>query len=217
MMEKSADARQEGGAADRSAELGRMAAEILQGSPLMSVNPLMAHPAAAMAAATAIGFSVTTQMAGAFLGALQGAFDVTNRLAASIDARNALQLEASVEPLVATALLDPEPAVKPAPVKAKAIKAKAVVAKVAAAPKPAQANSPTTTAKTDDLKRISGIGPKLEQVLNQRGISSVADIAAWTEADIVRFDGEFGFDGRITRDDWVGQAKLLAPKAPGRK
>lgn len=216
-MVKSADAQQEGGAADRSAELGRMAAEILQGSPLMSMNPLMAHPAAAMAAATAIGFSVTTQMAGAFLGALQGAFDVTNRLAASIDARNELQPEASVEPLVAAASLVPEPAVKPAPVKAKTIKAKAVVAKVAAAPKPAQANSRTTTAKTDDLKRISGIGPKLEQVLNQRGISSVADIAAWTEADIARFDGELGFDGRITRDDWVGQAELLAAKASGRK
>lgn len=216
-MVKSADARQEGGAADRSAELGRMAAEILQGSPLMSVNPLMAHPAAAMAAATAIGFSVTTQMAGAFFGALQGAFDVTNRLAASIDARNELQPEASVEPLAAAASLVAEPAVKPAPVKTKAIKAKAVVAKVAAAPKPAQANRRTTTAKTDDLKRISGIGPKLEQVLNQRGISSVADIAAWTEADIARFDGELGFDGRITRDDWVGQAKLLAPNASGRK
>jgi NADH-quinone oxidoreductase subunit E len=217
MMVKSADAQQEGGAADRSAELGRMAAEILQGSPLMSMNPLMAHPAAAMAAATAIGFSVTTQMAGAFLGALQGAFDVTNRLAASIDARNELQPEVSVELLVAASSLVPEPAVKPAPVKAKTIKAKAVVAKVAAAPKPAQANSRTTTAKTDDLKRISGIGPKLEQVLNQRGVSSVADIAAWTEADIARFDGELGFDGRITRDDWVGQAKLLAAKASGRK
>ncbi|MGO4564980.1 helix-hairpin-helix domain-containing protein [Rhizobium sp. 2YAF20] len=215
-MVKSADAQQEGGAADRSAELGRMAAEILQGSPLMSMNPLISHPVAAMAAATAIGFSVTTQMAGAFLGALQGAFDVTNRLAASIDARNELQPEASVEPLAAAASLVPEPAVKPAPVKAKTIKATAVVAKVAAAPKPAQANS-GTTAKTDDLKRISGIGPKLEQVLNQRGISSVADIAAWTEADIARFDGELGFDGRIARDDWVGHAKLLAAKASGRK
>ena len=38
-----------------------------------AVHPLMAHPAAAMAAATAIGFGVSTQMAGAFFGALQGA------------------------------------------------------------------------------------------------------------------------------------------------
>nr|WP_195909383.1 5' DNA nuclease [Rhizobium tubonense] len=207
MMTNSADTRQESGAADRSAELGRMAAEMLQNSPLISVNPLMAHPAAAMAAATAIGFSVTSQMAGAFLGALQGAFDIGNKFAASIEAQKEF---GAAEPVAAmtVASVAPQPIVKdPLPARPKAV----------AKPQKTAVASRKPVVKADDLKRISGIGPKLEQVLNQRGIKALADIAAWTEADVTRIDAELGFEGRITRDDWVGQAKLLAPKASRRK
>jgi NADH-quinone oxidoreductase subunit E len=215
-MTKSADTRHESGAADRSAELGRMAAEMLQNSPLISMNPLMAQPAAAMAAATAIGFSVTTQMAGAFFGALQGAFDVTNRLAGSIDAQRKFAVADPVtEPVAASAPSVQQPVVKePATVKPKPVAVKAAVA-----PKPRKtiAASRKPAVKADDLKRISGIGPKLEQVLNERGIMAVADIAAWTEADAARIDAELGFEGRIGRDDWVGQAKLLTPKPSRRK
>ncbi|WP_246662656.1 hypothetical protein [Rhizobium sp. P44RR-XXIV] len=90
-------------------------------------------------------------------------------------------------------------------------KAKVEVAAPVAA-KPAPARSRKVAVKADDLKRISGVGPKLEQVLNGRGIQRFADIAAWSDADIVRIDAELGFDGRIRRDDWVGQAKALLPK-----
>jgi NADH-quinone oxidoreductase subunit E len=211
MMTKSADTRHESGAADRSAELGRMAVEMLQNSPLMSMNPLMAQPAAAMAAATAIGFSVTTQMAGAFFGALQGAFDVTNRLAGSIDAQKEFAGAKPVNEPVAASVSSVQQSVVKEPA---TIKPKPVAVKTAVAPKPRKTIAATRkpAVKVDDLKLISGIGPKLEQVLNQRGIMAVADIAAWTEADVARIDAELGFDGRIGRDDWVGQAKLLTPK-----
>jgi hypothetical protein len=52
---------------------------------LMPLAPLMVNPAAAMAAATAIGFGFSTQMAGAFFGALQGAMEASNKLAAALD------------------------------------------------------------------------------------------------------------------------------------
>ncbi|MGO7624462.1 5' DNA nuclease, partial [Rhizobium ruizarguesonis] len=58
-------------AADFAAGFGRLAAEMLENAHAMPVHPLMAHPAAAVAAATAIGFGFSTQMAGAFFGAWQ--------------------------------------------------------------------------------------------------------------------------------------------------
>lgn len=79
-------------------------------------------------------------------------------------------------------------------------------------PAPAPAPEPVTApAGADDLKRIKGLGPKLAKLLNDLGITSFAQIAAWTEADIDRIDAQLGtFAGRIRRDSWVDQAKLLA-------
>ncbi len=100
---------------------------------------------------------------------------------------------------------------KPAktPVAKKPVVAKTVAEKPAA---PVKAEKPAIKprrAKTDDLKKIAGIGPKLEQMLNGMGVSRYADIAGWSGADIARIDGELDIDGRIGRDDWVGQAKAL--------
>lgn len=64
---------------------------------------------------------------------------------------------------------------------------------------------------SDDLKKIKGVGPKLEEVLHENGIIRFAQIAAWDEVEIDRFVGIVGRMGsRIRSDDWVGQAKLLA-------
>ena len=63
--------------------------------------------------------------------------------------------------------------------------------------------------RTDDLKRISGIGPRLEKVLHGMGIRSFAEIAKWDDAEMRRIDEELGLDNRVIRDDWVGQAKAL--------
>ena len=62
-----------------------------------------------------------------------------------------------------------------------------------------------------DLTRIKGLGPKLAATLNGLGVTSLSQIAGWDDDDIDRIDGQLGrFQGRIRRDDWVGQAKLLA-------
>lgn len=63
----------------------------------------------------------------------------------------------------------------------------------------------------DDLKRIKGIGPKVEKLLHELGVTSFAQIAAWDDADVARIDAQLGsFAGRIERDDWRLQATLLA-------
>ncbi|MDW3222286.1 MAG: NADH-quinone oxidoreductase subunit NuoE [Paracoccaceae bacterium] len=61
----------------------------------------------------------------------------------------------------------------------------------------------------DDLKRISGVGPKLEQTLNSLGIWHYDQVAGLTPEDIAWVDERLRFKGRIERDDWVGQAKAL--------
>ncbi|MGZ9720573.1 5' DNA nuclease [Rhizobium miluonense] len=243
MMAKTTDIRQGNAVAgDASADLGRVAADMLRNSSVMPIYPLMANPAAAFAAAAAIGFGVTSQIAGAFFGALQGAVEVANKRAAEPDQGNdgaaeqkaaakkagageAKPVEAS--PVAAPVASKPV-AAKPKPAVAKKAAPKpAAVAVTTAAPakskakvevaapvaaKPAPARSRKAAPKADDLKLISGVGPKLEQVLNGRGIQRFADIAVWTDADVERIDAELGFDGRIRRDDWVGQAKALLPK-----
>jgi predicted flap endonuclease-1-like 5' DNA nuclease len=63
----------------------------------------------------------------------------------------------------------------------------------------------------DELTRLKGVGPKLAAQLRDLGVSSFSQIAAWSEADIDRIDGQLGrFQGRIRRDNWVEQARLLA-------
>jgi len=68
----------------------------------------------------------------------------------------------------------------------------------------------TDAAAADDLKKLSGVGPALEKKLNEAGITSFAQIAAWTEKDIADFDEKLSFKGRIEREGWVEQAKELA-------
>jgi predicted flap endonuclease-1-like 5' DNA nuclease len=68
-----------------------------------------------------------------------------------------------------------------------------------------------TAGDGDDLTRIKGLGPKLAEQLNGLGITRFAQIAAWDEAEIDRIDAQLGrFQGRIRRDDWQAQARLLA-------
>lgn len=63
----------------------------------------------------------------------------------------------------------------------------------------------------DDLKLIRGIGPKLEALLNGMGVWHFDQIAAWKARDIAQVDERLvGFHGRITRDEWVKQARALA-------
>jgi predicted flap endonuclease-1-like 5' DNA nuclease len=74
-----------------------------------------------------------------------------------------------------------------------------------------QAEVPRAPAPHDDLTRIKGVGPKLAALLHSLGVTGFDDIARWDDAAIDRIDARLGqFSGRIRRDDWVEQARLLA-------
>lgn len=73
------------------------------------------------------------------------------------------------------------------------------------------ASAPAPVNGEDDLTQIKGLGPKLAALLKEHGITSFAQIAAWDDAEIERIDAKLGrFQGRITRDNWVEQAKHLS-------
>jgi NADH-quinone oxidoreductase subunit E len=174
-------------------------AQWLKDVPDVPLHPLMAHPVAAMAATAAIGFGLAGQMAGAMLGLMQGAAG-----------------QAKAEPVRAKPVLRVVPKEAVAKAQTPAVEQKAKVARdKTATPKPVDEQpvrkAPAKkAAKADDLKMISGIGPKLEQVLNGMGFTRYADIAALGDADVARIEAELGAGGRIARDGWVEQARTLA-------
>ncbi|MGI9387161.1 MAG: NADH-quinone oxidoreductase subunit E, partial [Methyloligellaceae bacterium] len=63
--------------------------------------------------------------------------------------------------------------------------------------------------QADDLKRISGVGQKIEGILNDLGIFHFDQIAEWTPENVAWIDDYLSFKGRIGREDWIGQAKIL--------
>lgn len=92
-----------------------------------------------------------------------------------------------------------------------AVAAQDEVELAAAAPAASPPAPPPAPASGDDLTRIKGLGPKIAALLQGLGVSSFAQIAAWDDAEIDRIDAQLGaFAGRIRRDDWVEQARLLS-------
>lgn len=105
--------------------------------------------------------------------------------------------KAKMDAAAAPAALADVPAAKPA----KAPKAKAAGPEILKAPR---------KGKADDLKLIEGIGPVMEKLVNAAGVFHFDQIASWTEADVAFFDAQMDrFKGRITRDKWVSQAKII--------
>lgn len=68
----------------------------------------------------------------------------------------------------------------------------------------------TSQHEADDLKLIKGVGPQIEDLLNRHGVFHFHQIAAWNEDDIAAIDSALRINGRIVRDDWIGQAARLA-------
>jgi large subunit ribosomal protein L21 len=62
----------------------------------------------------------------------------------------------------------------------------------------------------DDLTQISGVGPVIVKKLNGEGITTFAQIAAWSDADVEAIEEKLSFKGRVGREDWIAQAKELA-------
>lgn len=158
---------------------------------------------------------------------------IMSRRTNALDVRTAREPEGSARPApapkpAAVASVAATPAKKLAVKKASAATAaapKPAVKKVAAivAPTPAPvAKKPAAVksagperlkkpnGKADDLKKISGVGPKLEKTLNDLGFWHFKQIAQWKKSDVAIVDNELSFKGRIERDNWIAQAKVLA-------
>jgi ABC-type branched-subunit amino acid transport system ATPase component/predicted flap endonuclease-1-like 5' DNA nuclease len=133
--------------------------------------------------------------------------------------------DASRKPTAKVATKPVAPSIKETPAKTatKAAATKAAASKAAAKlvtkptskpmpkePTPAKITKPVAQKKPDDLKLIKGIGPVNDRKLRAHGITTFAQMAAWKKADIVDAEKYLEFDGRIAREDWVGQAKNLA-------
>ena len=99
---------------------------------------------------------------------------------------------------------------KPA-VAAPVLAASSAAAVIADAPRRPAGLTGARGGAADDLKRIKGVGPKLEQLCHSLGFYHFDQIAAWTADEIAWVDDNLeGFKGRVTRDDWVAQARVLA-------
>lgn len=92
-----------------------------------------------------------------------------------------------------------------APKKAAAPKAEAP-AKVAA-PKKAAAKK----AANDDLTQLTGVGPALAKTLNEAGVTSFAQVAAWKAADMEAL----GVTAKAEKNGWIAAAKALASGTEG--
>jgi large subunit ribosomal protein L21 len=92
-----------------------------------------------------------------------------------------------------------------------------------AAPKPAEAEPAAPAGsrpanlldaprdgQADDLKKLSGVGPKLELLLHENGVYHFDQIAAWTADEVTWIDAQLSFHGRIERENWIEQAQALA-------
>ncbi|MDE1130555.1 MAG: 50S ribosomal protein L21 [Ascidiaceihabitans sp.] len=92
---------------------------------------------------------------------------------------------------------------------------KAVAAKAEAPKAPAKKAAPKKAAAkatdgADDLSNISGVGPVIVKKLHAEGITTFAQVAAWSDADVEAIEEKLSFKGRVGREDWIAQAKELA-------
>jgi large subunit ribosomal protein L21 len=97
--------------------------------------------------------------------------------------------------------------------------AKIATKKVAAAPAADAAPLAAPVASTaDDISLIGGIGPKILKGLTDMAVTTFAQIAGWTDADVERIETELKLKGRVAREEWIEQAKeLMAGKPPRAK
>ncbi|WP_341864333.1 50S ribosomal protein L21 [Gymnodinialimonas sp. 57CJ19] len=98
---------------------------------------------------------------------------------------------------------------KAAPKKAKAEAAPAADA-AQEGTRPANLLTEARGGQPDDLKKISGVGPKLEGLLHENGVFHFDQIKDWGPAEIAYMDDKLSFKGRIERDNWIEQATTLA-------
>jgi len=193
---------------------------------------LMAHPVAGASAFSALGFGLASQAFGMWMGVMAGAAHASQQFFVSLadeDIEEAAAFTPKEKPATTkaratakTLIADArsiakelsETTAKLADVSAVKDTAKPVLKVVSTEAKTkAELRQPKALerpATPDDLKQISGIGPKLEQVLNGLGIWTYGQIAKLEAGEIGWVEDYLSFKGRIGRDDWIGQAEKLA-------
>ncbi|TPN26567.1 NADH-ubiquinone dehydrogenase [Mesorhizobium sp. B2-3-3] len=199
---------------------------------MASAVNLLAHPVAGAAAMSALGIGFANHAFGVWMGALSGAAEASQRLMQPLiedfEARieqfedansSSTKARATAKSLIAEAQSFAQEvtdiAAKEAATTAPVADAGPAAGEAADVLLPEDFRQPKAIdrpAKPSDLKAISGIGPKLEKVLNGLGIWTFAQIAAWSPQEIAWVDDYLSFRGRIGRDDWTAQAAALAAK-----
>ena len=221
------------GDAAKLEEMSRDLASSFRADTAAAMN-LMAQPAASFVALSALGLGFVSHAFGFWTGTVAGAAEASQRLLVPFAPQGEApversgQADARVQP---PAFQKPKPALKVVP-KAEPAKRPTPVQQVKAVETVTTVSQaePTVPAKTDallpedfrkpgsierpavsdDLKAISGIGPKLEKVLNDLGVWTYAQIAAWEKDEVAWTDDYLGFKGRIGRDGWIAQARSLS-------
>lgn len=197
---------------------------------MASAVNLFVHPVAGAAAMSALGIGLANHAFGVWMGALSGAVEASQRLMQPLiedfEARveqfedtSSIKARATAKTMIAEAQSFAQEvtdiAAKEAATTAPAVNAASATGEAADVLLPEDFRQPRAIdkpAKPSDLKAISGIGPKLEKVLNGLGIWTYAQIAAWSPQEIAWVDDYLSFNGRIGRDDWTAQAAVLAAK-----
>ena len=129
-----------------------------------------------------------------------------------------LRVAPVARPLAAAPVYTAPPAFVPTPTRAPVVAPTPIVHR---APMPVASSAPgkmerpkgiaaARGGKADDLQRISGIGPKNEAILHTLGFFHFDQVAAWTATQVAWVDDHLKFNGRISREEWIKQAGLLA-------
>ncbi len=195
---------------------------------MASAVNLLAHPVAGAAAMSALGFGLANHAFGVWLGAMTGAAEASQRLFRPIiDESNsetapATKARAATKTLIAEAqnFAQDVTDIAARTVDAEPDKADAVADGATTGLMPEDFRQPKTIArpaKPSDLKAITGVGPKLEKVLNGLGIWTYAQIAAWTPEEIAWVEDYLSLTGRIGRDEWTRQAAALTLAAKAKR
>ncbi|PBB32081.1 NADH-ubiquinone dehydrogenase [Mesorhizobium sp. WSM3868] len=211
-------------------ELEKMNQDLTKMMPreMASAVNLMAHPVAGVAALSAVGIGFANHALGVWMGALSGAVEASQRMlqpflddleARTEAANNSSKARKATETLIAEAQTFARDvtdiAANASAEKALDARGDTVAGTAATGLMPEDFRQPKAIdkpAKPSDLKAISGIGPKLEKVLNDLGIWSYDQIATWTLEEIAWVEDYLSLAGRVGRDDWTGQASALAAK-----
>ena len=196
---------------------------------MASAVNLLAHPIAGAAAMSALGFGLANHTFGVWLGAWSGAAEASQRIFQPMiddfeqraerysETAPATKARAATKTLIAEAQTFAQDVTDIAArtVDAEPEKADPVAEDATTGLMPEDFRQPKAMDRPTapaDLKAISGIGPKLEKVLNGLGIWTYGQIAAWTAEEIAWVEDYLSLAGRIVRDDWTGQATALVAK-----